>query len=277
VAAALAGDGAKVAIAARAADEIERAVTDLRVRGTEVFGMAADVGDSAQVHDLVAAVSARFGHLDILVNAAGVPGPIGPLWQAEPRDWCQTININLLGTMLCCKAAIPGMIAAGGGKIINFSGGGATGPRAFFSAYAASKAAVVRMTETLAEEVRPFGIDVNAVAPGMVNTRLLDAIELAGPAAGREPEMLGALRKEPGRFVPAEIPAELVVFLASSASNGLTGRLVSAPHDDWQKWDKSRIKEISKLPWLTLRRMDRHTLQPFLDELVAAKRPPVKP
>src|SRR5206468_11879378 len=96
-------------------------------------------------------------------------------------DWVHAIHINLLGTVYCCRAALPLMRRAGAGKIITLSGGGATAPLPRISAYAASKAAVVRFTETLAEELRGTGIDVNAVAPGALNTRLLDEVLAAGP------------------------------------------------------------------------------------------------
>jgi 3-oxoacyl-[acyl-carrier protein] reductase len=135
-----------------------------------------------------------------------------------------------------------------------------------FSAYAACKTAVVRMTETLAEETRPFNIDVNAIAPGIINTRMLDEIVQAGSAAGGEPERIEALRKDPAGFVALELPVGLVVFLASQESDGLSGKLISASYDDWQAWDQGRIRELSAQPWLTLRRIDQHTLSSITAE-----------
>jgi NAD(P)-dependent dehydrogenase (short-subunit alcohol dehydrogenase family) len=267
VAAGLAREGARIMIAARDPAEVARARDRLCASGADAFGLAADVAEADQVKRLVSETIIRFGRIDVLVNAAGVQGPIGPLWETDPEQWRRAFNTNLFGTMLCCRAVLPHMIAASGGKIINFSGGGATGPRANFSAYAASKAAVVRMTETLAEETRAFNIGVNAIAPGVVSTRLLDAIDQAGSAAGVEHALIETLRKDPAGFVPVELPVGLAVFLASRESDGLTGRLISASHDDWQAWDKARIRELSALPWMTLRRMDRHTLSPFIAEM----------
>lgn len=269
VAAGMAREGALLMIAARDAVEVERAKDHLCGIGVKAFGLAIDVTKAADVDCLVQETIGRFGRIDVLVNAAGVQGPIGPLWQTDAKQWLSAVNTNLFGTMLCCRAVLPHMIAAGGGKIINFSGGGATGPRANFSAYAASKAAVVRLTETLAEETRPFNIGINAVAPGMINTRLLDEILQAGSAAGGERAVIEKLRQDPNGFVPVELPVELVVFLASPGSDGLTGKLISAPHDDWRAWDECRIRKLSALPWMTLRRVDRHTLSPFIVEIAA--------
>ena len=260
VASGLACEGAKLVIAARNSAEIFAECDHLRALGAEVVGIAADVAEAAQVEHLVSTAIAEFGAIDVLVNAAGVQGPIGTLWEADLEHWRRTFDINLFGTMQCCRSVIPHMIAAGGGKIINFSGGGAAGPRMNFSAYAASKAAVVRMTETLAEETRPFNICVNALAPGIVNTRMLDAIVRAGSAAAGEHEQIKTLRKDAAGFVAIEIPVGLAVFLSSRESDGLTGKLISAPYDDWQAWDHDRISALSAQPWLTLRRLDQHTL-----------------
>lgn len=272
VAAGLAGEGARIMIAARNAYELKQASDEMCSAGAEVSGLATDVADKNQVEQLIDKTIARFSRIDVLVNAAGVQGPIGPLWKVDPAQWRRALDVNLYGTMLCCRSVVPHMITAGGGKIINFSGGGATGPRSNFSAYAASKAAVVRMTETLAEETRRFNIDVNAVAPGIVNTRMLDGIAQAGVAAAGEHERIEALRKDPAGFVSVEVPVGLVVFLASEESGGLSGKLISAPYDDWETWDQKKIRELSAQPLLTLRRIDRHTLNPITAD--AAKTAP---
>jgi NAD(P)-dependent dehydrogenase (short-subunit alcohol dehydrogenase family) len=165
----------------------------------------------------------------VLVNNAAVQGPIGPTDAVDWDAWEHTIRVNLLGTVLMTRAVLPGMRERGRGKIINLSGGGATGPRPNFSAYAASKAAVVRFTETLAHELRGTGIDVNAIAPGALNTRMRDEVLQAGPErAGAEYEQ--AARRGETSFEPA---TKLAVFLASSASDGISGRLLAALWDDW--------------------------------------------
>src|SRR6185295_16249153 len=130
---------------------------------------------------LVAAARGAIGEITILVNNAGVCGPMRRVEDSDWDAWVRAIEVNLFGTALMSRAVIPLMRARGYGKIINLSGGGATAPLPRFSAYAASKAAVVRLTETLAEELRDARIDVNAIAPGALNTRLLDEVLAAGP------------------------------------------------------------------------------------------------
>jgi len=164
---------------------------------------------------------------------------------------------------------LPHMILNRRGKIINFSGGGATAPLPCFSAYGVSKAGVVRLTEVLAEEVKEFNIQVNAVAPGAVDTRLQDQVLAAGDRAGAAGSRIRKLRETGEGGVPRELAAELVVFLASDDSDGLTGKLIAAQHDGWQSWDAARLAELMSAPWLTLRRIDLATLRPFRAASVA--------
>lgn len=157
------------------------------------------------------------------------------------------------------------MIAEGNGSIIAFSGGGATAPLARFSAYGSSKAALVRFVETIAEELRTSGVRVNAIVPGLVDTSLQDGVLAAGESAGELYPQIRDLREWGEGAVDPSVPAALAVFLASEASAGLTGRLVSAPHDEWSSWDVDRLTTIMEMPWYTLRRLDPFTLRPFLD------------
>ena len=269
---ACAAEGAQVVLASRTVSELEEVAQRIVAADGLADVMAADVSTPADVERLMHSVIEDHGHIDVLVNAAGVYGPIGPAWSVDENSWLTAIRINLFGTFLCARAVLPSMIERGGGKIINFSGGGATSPLPRFSAYAASKSAVCRLTETLAEEVRPHGIDVNAIAPGAVDTRLQDEVLAAGDLAGDLFERIKDLRESGSGGVPAEVPASLVVFLASSESDGLTGKLVSAPHDDWRSWSPERIDSLSRSDWYTLRRMDPFTLRPFVQELAAADR-----
>lgn len=270
VALALGEAGAAVTVASRTPDEVEETTAMLRGRGARGLSIAVDVTDWESVQGLVARTVHELGGVHVLVNNAGVQGPIGPLVDNDPEEWLRTVRTNLLGTFLCCKAVLPHMIQQGHGKIINLSGGGSTTPRPRFSAYATSKAGVVRFTETLAEEVREYGIQVNAIAPGAVNTRMLEELLDAGPAAG-EDTIAAALRQRDTGGTPPELAAALVLFLASPASDGLTGKLISAPHDRWQSWDNERIDRLMSAPWLTLRRMDPFTLRPLLDNLKDAE------
>jgi 3-oxoacyl-[acyl-carrier protein] reductase len=259
-------EGATVVLASRTQSEIEQVAARLRASGAKADAFAANVTDPAQVASLVER-ALRHGRIDILVNAAGIYGPIGPMWEQDPEAWKAALDINTYGTFLMCRAVVPHMIRRGSGAIVNFSGGGATAPLPRFSAYAVSKAAVVRLTETLAEEVREHGIRVNVIAPGAIDTTLQDAVLAAGERAGRLLEMIQRIRKTGEGGTPIEVPAALASFLACGDSAPLTGKLVSAPHDGWQKWDRERIADVSAKPWFTLRRLDPFTVKPLVDEV----------
>lgn len=249
-------EGARVAIAARKPSEIESTLGELKIAcpAAIVMGRVSDVSDPEAVGTLLKEVVDGLGGIDVLVNAAGVQHPIGSLDQVSAAEWMKNVSVNLFGTMLCCHAVLPAMMARKSSKIINFSGGGATGPRPFFSAYAAAKTAVVRFTEVLAEEVRPFGIDVNSIAPGAVNTKMLDEVIEAGDKAGSK-EWGDAIRRREEGGVALEVPAELVVFLASDESDGITGKLISAPWDPWRDEEfRNRLRAERDLA--TLRRID---------------------
>ncbi|MBN1448015.1 MAG: SDR family oxidoreductase, partial [Bacteroidetes bacterium] len=254
IAAALAREGARVVLAARNADALAETAAMMRDADTPaVLTAAADIAQPEAVDRLFARIHDELGAVDVLVANAGVQGPIGPLEDASPHAFAETIAVNLTGVWLCMRAAIPGMKRSGRGKIITLSGGGATGPRERFAVYAAAKAAVVRLTETAAAELRSFGIDVNAIAPGAVNTRMLDEVLEAGARAGGE---LDAARKRADEGgTPPERAAELAVFLASSASDGISGKLLSAVWDPWRDVDfVARLR--SDPDFATLRRID---------------------
>ncbi|MGD0096244.1 MAG: SDR family oxidoreductase [Terracidiphilus sp.] len=258
----LAAEGAHLSLAARSAEELRKTAEEAQRHGVECLTFPTDVSDLKQVHAWVSATVARFGQINVLVNNAGMQGPIGPLVENDDEAWLRTFQVNVLGTYYCTKQILPHMISRRRGKIINLSGGGAVSPRPNFSAYGASKAAVVRFTETLAEEMRAFNIQVNAVAPGAVNTRMLQEILQAGVAAGGELD--AAHKRETEGGTPADCAARLVTFLASEASGLLTGKLISAPHDRWESWNASQIEDLMSKPWLTMRRIDVHTLDPFV-------------
>jgi NAD(P)-dependent dehydrogenase (short-subunit alcohol dehydrogenase family) len=201
--------------------------------GRPVEVLRADVSNADDCAATVRHAAEVLPDLAVLVNNAGVQGAKGPTEQVDWREWVRTIEINLFGTVLMCRDIVPLLKRRGYGKIINLSGGGATAPMPFLSAYAASKAAVVRFTETLAEEVKGSRIDVNAVAPGALNTRMLAEVLEAGPQKVGKAAYEKALRQQREGGAPPEKAAGLAAFLASSASDGITGRLVSAVWDDW--------------------------------------------
>ena len=258
IALAFAAEGADVAVVSRTIREVEGTAKEVRALGCRALPMKVDVSDREEVQGMVSSVMQQFGKVDILVNNAGVQPPIGPVTENDPEQWLKTVTINLGGTFLCSRAVLPIMMKCRRGKIVNLSGGGAASPRPYFTAYAASKAAVVRFTETIAEELKEYNIQVNAMAPGAVNTRMLDEViaagEMAGPKASAE-----AKRQLKTGATPLEKAAALAVFLASDESNGLTGRLISAVWDDWGGMAR-QAERILSTDLYTLRRVTSETV-----------------
>ena len=201
-----------------------------------------------------AAAIAALGSIQILVNNAGVYGPKGPSESVDWAEWKRALEINLYGVMLPTRAIVPHLKSQGRGKIINLSGGGATQPLPNISAYAASKAAVVRLTETFAEELRADHIDVNAVAPGALNTRLLQEVLAAGPAVVGEAFYQRSLKQRDTGGAPLELGAGLCVYLGSAESDGVTGKLLSAQWDPWREF-ANRKDALAKSDIYTLRRI----------------------
>ena len=229
-----------MAILARTGSELDETAALLAEQGQAALKLQADVGRRDQVDAAVERVLAAWGGVDVLVNNAGIQGPIGRVEEVDPEAWMQVVQVNLGGCFYCTRKVLPTMIAQHYGKIINLSGGGAVGPRPFFSAYSASKAGVVRFSENLAGEVAEHGIDVNAIAPGAVNTRMLDQRLAAGAAVSpQDREQDQRLLREGD--ATGERAAELAVYLASARSDGLTGRLLSAVWDPWETLDVEAI------------------------------------
>ncbi|HVS84900.1 MAG TPA: SDR family oxidoreductase [Gaiellaceae bacterium] len=263
IALAYAREGAKLALLARSRDQLEAVAEECG----GALCLPCDVASWDAVADAVQRLERELGPADVLASAAGVYGPIGPTAEIDAQAWAQAIDVNLVGAFHLCRAVVPAMENRSWGRVILLAGGGATAPLPFFSAYAASKAGLVRLAETLAEELRGTGVTVNAVAPGLVDTQMQDEVLAAGDRAGPLLEKIRAARETGAGAVPPEVAAELAVFLASDASAGLTGKLVAAPHDPWRDWTGDAADRISAGPWYTIRRLDRHTLEPLLEEL----------
>jgi 3-oxoacyl-[acyl-carrier protein] reductase len=250
-------EGANVLFCARDSAPLEELAAELRKSaraGQVVIAQACDVSSVSDIENLFRRVDGDLGPLHVLVNNAGIYGPKGPSEEVAWDDWVQCLEINLYGTFLPCRQAIKRFKKLGSGKIINLSGGGATSPLPNISGYAASKAAVVRLTETLAEELRAFRVDVNALAPGALNTRFLDEVLQAGPEKVGAVFYDRALKQSEDGGVPLEMGADLCLFLASTESDGITGKLLHAKWDPWASLQAHRA-ELNTSDIYTLRRI----------------------
>ena len=230
-------EGANAVICARGEKELFATRDELAKQfpSQKVFAKTCDVSNEAQVNDLVAFTLRELGPLHALVLNAGVYGPMGATESVPLDEWRRAMDINLYGVLLPCRAVIPLFKKNGRGKIVVLSGGGATNPMPNISAYAASKAAVIRLVETLAGELKPFCVDVNAIAPGALKTRFVDQVLAAGPEKVGEAFFAKNKQWAQTGAVPLELGAKLAVYLASAQSDGITGKLISAQWDPWEK------------------------------------------
>ncbi len=250
-------EGASLFICSRDAKRLALAETKLKEltnKSQSVTAIIVDVSDVNRCKEFVNLAISHHQKIDILVNNAGIYGPFGEVNQKNWNNWVQALQINLFGSVCMSSLVVPIMKKQKKGKIIQLSGGGATNPLPFISAYACSKAAIVRYVETLAEELRDFNIDVNSIAPGALNTRMLDMVLAAAPKdVGQDFYEKSKKQKETGG-VSLEYGANLAVFLASEKSNHITGKLISAVWDNWEVWPEY-IKELNTSDLYTLRRI----------------------
>ena len=257
IASRFAREGAELLVCARDIDMLDRARAQMAEQADSdqlVVATATDISSEDDVRRLAKIAEQHWDAIDVLVCNAAVYGPMGRLDDVDWGAWVRAVNVNLYGTVLCCRTFLPFLRKSRRGKILLVSGGGATKPLPFLSAYAASKAAVVRFGETLAEELRDCGIDVNCIAPGALNTRLLDEILGAGPAKVGTAFYNAALKQKQSGGTPLQTAAELSVYLASEASNGITGKLISAVWDPWNKFTEHH-QDLQDADVYTLRRI----------------------
>lgn len=195
-----------------------------------------DLADDQAPDKIIDELTARFGRLDVLINNAAVHGPVGRLESLDQREWDRALKVDLLAPVSLCRRAVGLMKKSGRGRIINLSGGGASGPRPRFTAYATAKAGLVRFSETLAAELAGSGLTVNCVAPGAMKTGLLAEIESLGAEVAGESELAGAEKVWAGDGDSLAAAVRLCLFLASPAADRITGKLISAVWDNYQDW-----------------------------------------
>jgi NAD(P)-dependent dehydrogenase (short-subunit alcohol dehydrogenase family) len=247
--------GFNLCLAARSEVGLEKIARALPAKkGQQIICLVCDLANPTLVVELAAKVKTCLPRLDVLVNNAAIHGPMGPLWENDFSMWQQVIQVDLLAPVALCRAFVPWMIETGSGSIINLSGGGASSPRANFSAYASAKAGLVRFSETLAEETRSLGIRVNCIAPGAMKTAMLDEILKKGAGTVGEGELIIANKVFTQGGASMDRVADLALFLATDVSRGITGKLISAVWDDWEDWPE-HVKELSSSDVYTLRRI----------------------
>jgi NAD(P)-dependent dehydrogenase (short-subunit alcohol dehydrogenase family) len=250
-------NGANLFLLARSREFLEELRKELvlsALPGQSIYVFSFDLKQSESVVLIAGEVRRVWDRLDGLVNNAGILGPIGQAWETDWEKWQETIFTNLFAPVALCRAFVPWMAENGGGKIINLSGGGATGPRPRFSAYAVSKTGIVRFSEILARETIKLNIQVNCVAPGALSTDMLGAVLKAGPEKAGKKEYDQALKLKESSGATIERATALCVFLASTASDGITGKLISAVWDPWEDLPK-HVDDLIETDIYTLRRI----------------------
>ena len=246
--------GARVFLCARHDEALQKALFSLREEGfSEVLGCTADVTDESQIEKAIDLFESKFGPLHGTIHAAGVYGTIGSITEVDPGEWLQGVHINLFGSFIVARQSCKRWKQQKGGRLVLFSGGGATSPFPNYTSYACGKAAVVRFAETIAEEMAPYQIEVNCIAPGFVITRLHEQTLKAQEKAGRD--FVEKTKRELERGgVPIELGATAAAFFVSDASKGITGKLIAAPYDSWKQFPE-RMKELRGSDLFTLRRI----------------------
>ncbi len=248
--------GANLGLVARNGAALNELIQELQPRrGQSAYAITIDLSTPGAAEKILDSVHQHFDYLDVLINNAAIQGPIGPFWENDWSLWRQALDVDLLAPIDLCRRCTGWMIPQKKGKIICVSGGGATASRPKFSAYAVAKTGLVRYCEVLADELREYNIQVNCISPGAMYTALTDEVIKAGPVSAGQKEYDSAVKRkeEPESALPQRA-VELVLFLASPASDGLTGKLISAIWDPWERLPE-HIEDMDKTDIYTLRRI----------------------
>ncbi len=247
--------GWSLILVARSERGLAEVISSLGTRGDQsAYAIPGDLAHPEEVRRVVEEAQAHSRRLDALINNAAIQGAVGPLWKVDWTEWAGTLQVDLLAPAYLCHRIASWMIENGGGSIINLSGGGATGPRANFSAYATAKAGLVRFSETLAEELEPYNVRVNCIAPGAMGTAMLEETVAKGEEAAGRKEYESALKTLLEGGASMQRVAELCHLLASDNGKSITGKLVSAVWDNWELWPE-HADELCRSDAYTLRRI----------------------
>ena len=250
-------EGKPVVICSRSEESLEvtvKKLKDLSTGNQLILGFPNDVSNRVTTAEMIAKLELLNLNINVLICNAGVIGPISKFLENNFEEWQESFNVNLYGTLNLISEILPSMVLRNKGRIIHISGGGATSPLFGMSSYAASKAAAVRMIETLALEYEDSGVTLNSIAPGMLKTRLLDQMLDAGPEKVGRNLFAKSKSKAEALTDTTSMALDLVDFLASEASEGITGKLISAEWDNWAEWS-SHLSELRDSDVYTLRRI----------------------
>jgi 3-oxoacyl-[acyl-carrier protein] reductase len=225
-AATYAREGASLVLVDLQREGLEKVVDEIHALGGEALPLVVDVTDERAVEGAVEEAIRAYGRVDILANIAGYQGPGSPVWEVEPRAWMRTVEVNLWGMFLFCRYVLPHMVTQRRGKVINVTSGAGRNPMPFFSGYAASKAGANHFTRTIAEELKPYGVNVNAMGVRGVTPMWRDVLD-AGPGGGTTTESIRA-QVAAGMDPKVEENMPVFLFLASPASDHVTGQYIEA-------------------------------------------------
>jgi len=246
-----AAEGANVILISRTKSELDLTQKEIEKNNGNALSFQCDISKIEDVKNTIQLILNKFSKIDILVNNAGIITPISPIHKTNPTEWEENLKINLLGPYFFVHEVLPVMLKQNYGKILNLSGGGAFNNMANFSAYGASKAAIIRFTETIAEEVKNSNISINAIAPGAIKTKLTYDIFL-NDASGIQKEQAKKVIENGGADI--EKVCNLATFLATDESSGLSGKTISAQWDDIE-YIKNNISEIMNSDKFTMNRI----------------------
>jgi len=225
----LAKAGMSVGITARTSPDLAETLRLIEAQSGKGIAVPADVTDGKAIPELVERIEKDLGPIDLLVNNAGMGEPFGPTWETDPEEWWRCQEVNLRGPMLCASAMLRRMVPRKRGRIINIASGAGARSLPYMSAYVTSKAALIRFSEVLADEVRPHGIALFAIQPGSVRTRMAEQILSASAGKNWFPWLEQVYER--GDNVTPEPATRLILFLASGAADALSGRFFNIAED----------------------------------------------
>ena len=249
---ALAGAGARVALTARRAEPLTETAELVRRSGGRALAIPGDVTASDAVTRVVSVAEAQLGPIDILVNSAGIVGPLAYDWHADPEDWWRTFEVNVLGSFRCAREVLAGMVARRRGRIVNVSSGAGFNRLPRMGAYCATKAAVTQWTKILAEDTRAHGIAVFAFHPGAVRTSMLAGLTESPDVPREVGDMFRALLNQ-GRDTPIQRCAQMLLFLVSGRADALSGRFIRAQDNEDELVRRAEEIQRNDLHTVTLR------------------------